>query len=216
MKGLLIKDLRILMRQKNLLLYMVICGFFLCANGLDFTLGFLVMIGSMLGLNTVAYDMMDNGMAYLMTLPAGRKSYALEKYAVVFLFGFMTTAAAVVLRVGASLILRQPLEFGVFLSTCVGMFAAVSLLVAVMIPVNLKFGPEKGRIVLILMFAVVAGFSAVAAQAAEGLETGIVRLIEVLEQTSAVVLAGGGVLVWIVLMGISLLCTMHIMEKKEF
>ncbi len=216
MKGLLIKDLRLLMRQKNLLLYMVICGFFLCVNGLDFTLGFLVMIGSMIGLNTVAYDMMDNGMSYLMTLPAGRKSYALEKYAIVFLFGLISTAVAVVLRVGTSFILKQPLEFGVFLATCVGMFAGISLLVAVMIPVNLKFGPEKGRIVLILVFAAIAGFSAVAAQAAEGLETGIERLIEVLEHTNGVVLAGGAVGIWILLMAFSMLCSMHIMEKKEF
>ena len=62
MKGLLIKDFKLMKEQKNFLLIILIItiGMSLFTNDLSFALGFLTFIVSLFSLSTISYDEFDN------------------------------------------------------------------------------------------------------------------------------------------------------------
>ena len=89
MKGLLIKDFKILKGQKQFFASVLVVTFvFLMTNtSFSFVISYITVMTGMLTLTTISYDDHENGMGYLFTLPISRKGYVQEKY----LFGFMTT-----------------------------------------------------------------------------------------------------------------------------
>ena len=90
MKGLLIKDFKLMMMQKNFFLSIIAIAVVLTVfvKNPSFIIGYLTFIGSVFTLSTISYDEFDNGNAFLFSLPITRKLYALEKY----VFGFLTGA----------------------------------------------------------------------------------------------------------------------------
>ena len=102
MKGLLIKDWKLMTRQKTtLLMVLVIIAMF---PALDMDPGFIVtytmMILLFMTVSTISYDDFDNGMAFLFTLPIDRKTYVREKYAL----GLMTAAASWIFAVAINVV----------------------------------------------------------------------------------------------------------------
>ena len=99
MKGLLIKDFRLLKNQKNFFILVFVMAVFLTITGGDesspatFVLPYVGFVCSFFVLSTISYDEYDNGNAFLFTLPFDRKIYALEKY----IFGIVTGGAGLLL-----------------------------------------------------------------------------------------------------------------------
>ena len=83
MKGLLIKDYKLMLGQKSFLgmaalmavLYLIIYKDPIVA------VVFITVMCTMFTVSTLSYDEYENGMAYLFTLPISRNIYVLEKYA---------------------------------------------------------------------------------------------------------------------------------------
>ena len=76
MKGLLIKDFKLIKTQKLFIVIITaICGYLLAIGKMEFAMIYSAIIFSMLVVSTVNYDDQDNGMGYLFTLPAGRDMY---------------------------------------------------------------------------------------------------------------------------------------------
>ena len=83
MKGLLIKDYKLMLGQKSFLgmaalmavLYLIIYKDPIVA------VVFITVMCTMFTVSTLSYDEYENGMAYLFTLPISRNTYVLEKYA---------------------------------------------------------------------------------------------------------------------------------------
>ena len=82
MKGLLIKDFRLIKVQKNFLFLIgaIGIGLALLSENTVYTIGFISFIFSMLSISTISYDELDNGNAFLFSLPVTRKTYTIEKY----------------------------------------------------------------------------------------------------------------------------------------
>ncbi|MCI5919161.1 MAG: ABC-2 transporter permease [Roseburia sp.] len=215
MAGLIEKDIRLLLQRKALLILFfvisIVVGF---AKDGTFILGYLPFLTAMILMSTISYDELDNGYQFLMTLPISERLYVKEKY--VFCMG--GTALAWVLAVilymaaqissGTKMVLsEQALEFLMFL--CV-----VCFLMAIMLPVQIKFGAERGRIVLL---CVAGGAAAVVA-----LITGFVNLsagnvpLYLAGNISDSVIAIGSVVVTLLVLVISYHASVKIMEKKEF
>ena len=81
MRGLLQKDLCLLVQRSRILLVMIGVGILMgfSADG-SFVIGYLTMLCAILAISTISYDEFDNGNAFLFTLPISRKSYVVEKY----------------------------------------------------------------------------------------------------------------------------------------
>lgn len=91
MKGLLIKDLKLIMTQK-LLIFIVggVSCYLLVTGKAEFGMSYMAFILAILVINTINYDDHDNGMSFLLTFPISRKIYVIEKY----LLGMILIAAA--------------------------------------------------------------------------------------------------------------------------
>ena len=222
MKGLLIKDFRLLKNQKNFFILVFVMAVFLTITGGDesspatFVLPYVGFVCSFFVLSTISYDEYDNGNAFLFTLPFDRKIYALEKY----IFGIVTGGAGLLLILAFILIYTDGMagaeQTGETLFTAGVSAALLFFFLAVMIPFQLKFGPEKGRIA---MFIVLLGTMA--------LVFGIVKLAGLddsalweaarvmgrmgLSGVAAVCIAAAAAV-----MVISMFISTRILEKKEF
>ena len=82
MKGLLIKDLRLMKNMGNSLaiILLVAVGMSFYSSDMSFIVIYLAIIGTSFTSSTISYDEFDNGNAFLFSLPVSRKDYVLEKY----------------------------------------------------------------------------------------------------------------------------------------
>ena len=89
MKGLFVKDLKLMMLQKNFLLLIlaIVIGMMIFTDDVIFPLGFLSFIVSLFTVSTISYDDFDNGNAFLFTLPITRNHYVSEVFSVLSKYG---------------------------------------------------------------------------------------------------------------------------------
>ena len=82
MKGLLIKDFKLMKMQKRFFLLILLVGLIITISSFDvvFTTGFMAFVSSLFAISSISYDEFDNGNAFLFSLPFSRRTYAVEKY----------------------------------------------------------------------------------------------------------------------------------------
>ena len=145
MKGLFMKDLGLVKGQKQffgiILIMMMI--FMTAYTNFAFIMAYITIMIGVLTLNTISYDEFENGMGYLFTLPVSRKEYVAEKY----LFSIVTTlpglAAVSVFSFVFSRIREIEFSVGEWALSVVISFLLVTVVLAVIIPLQLKFGADK-------------------------------------------------------------------------
>lgn len=154
MKGLLIKDFKLLKGQKQFFasVLIVMTVFLMTSNNLSFVISYITVMMGMLTLTTIGYDEHENGMGYLFTLPVSRKGYVREKY----LFGIMTTlpVLAVVSAIAFLVSGIRHIDFSVeeWGGAIMGSMLIVTMMLSLLIPIELKFGAERSRIAMTLVF----------------------------------------------------------------
>lgn len=166
MKGLLLKDLMILRNQKKTMLMILILGIAMALMMETMAIiSYYVMLGCMLALGTIAYDEMENGFSFLFTLPVSRKTYVREKY--IFMAGWVLICAlagvvlcGVLVAIGLGKLENGWADISDYLFP---MLAMAFLIIAVTVPLRIKYGSEKSRIVLyiIIGIAVILGVAIV-------------------------------------------------------
>lgn len=216
MKGLLIKDMRILMRQKMTFLIIVLLGVFMSMNGGDasFSLGYMMVVSAMMVITTISYDYFEKGMSFMFTLPVSRKSYVLEKYLLAFLVELCMAAFAVLIQVGG-ILLGNPADWMIFLVSGISCFVIAMILIAVYIPVYIKCGPEKSRVAIFIVVGIIAVVTYLGAKV-KSVQELLVTLVEALGKMTTVQLAAVGVAAFVAIMLVSVGISIKIMEKKEF
>lgn len=222
MKGMLIKDFRLLKNQgKSLLLMLLVVAIFMnfiTDVGPAFIVGYITIIFSLFTATTISYDEFDNCYLFIMTLPVTRKKYVNEKYVFALLSIVCTWVLGTVL--GTILLLAQPaaeMNAADWLGSCIGYIFAAWICVSIMLPIRLKFDSEKSRYANLIMIAVVFIAAFLVSSVIDYLPMSIVEAgKEWFYGLSAGGVLGiaGGITVAAVI--ISYLCSQHIMAKKEF
>ena len=89
MKGLLIKDIRLMKNMRNSIIMILLIAVSMGAymKDVSFIITYLALIGASFTTSTMSYDEFDNGYTFLLSLPVTRKGYVLEKYAFGLLLG---------------------------------------------------------------------------------------------------------------------------------
>lgn len=218
MKGLLIKDFKLLKNQGQFFsivtLICMVCMFLY--DNPSFAISYMTIVFSLFTLSTISYDEYDNGMAYLFTLPFSRKEYVQEKY----IFGVLTTvgalAAVFVLAFIFSVIRSSVFETEEWVAGVTVSFLVTILLLTITIPLQLKFGSDRSRIALLAVF----GCCALAAYIAVTIVrfTGI-KVMEIFDRLVAQcpeVLIVTGCLTGVLAVGASYLVSLKIVKKKQF
>lgn len=215
MKGLLMKDLEFVKLQAKSMIFIFVLVIFmlLCGSNFEFVIVYANIIFTMFVITTINYDYFENGCAFLMTLPISRKLYVNEKY----VLGLLTAGCGFLADIVFMLVghfLKEGYVFGMNNLIFSFAYALGSLVfIALVLPIELKYGPEKARIAMIVVVAVIyAGvfvFTGIGPFDLSGVTTQLLSLEKI------VLLGPAGVAVAIALC-ISYLISCGIMEKKEF
>ncbi|MCQ4638187.1 ABC-2 transporter permease [Anaerovorax odorimutans] len=214
MKAMLLKDLYTLKESKMFIMIIlfvaVIMAFWGGDSSSSFIVSYITVIAAVLVVNTIAYDETDNGYAFLFTLPASRRAYIRAKYIFGFITGFVGWLAAVILAVlignksGNLTVEMQQIMFGTAL-------ASFLLLQAVMIPVQIKFGGQRGKIAILVLIAAGIGGGVLLADHVD--MTKVMDFLGNMGMTEIGILAAAIVLI---ALGISYKCSIGIITRKEF
>lgn len=217
MKGLLIKDLRLMKMQKNFFILMIVIGIglVLAGNEISFTLGFLSFVISLFSISTISYDEFDNGYPFLFTLPISRSLYVKEKYVLSLILGLGSLILATVICAIITLFKNNIPLFDLLMMALM-ILPYIILVQAIMIPFQLKFGAERGRIAIIGVLGAIILLGILIFQGLKILKinfTGIVEQISVLDiRVLGLILI---ILAMMILFG-SLIISIKIMKQKEF
>ncbi len=162
MKGLLIKDLALCSINKLVYIVGVVVLIFSLIIGGDssdfissFVTTYIAVISSLTVINTISYDDVDDGMAYVMTLPVTKTQYVIEKYVLLLAVALSSTVITVSVLVISTLKERGIIDSLVIMTPIMSniiVFTGMSTI----IPMQIKYGSEKGRIRLFAVYAIVA------------------------------------------------------------
>ena len=219
MRGLLIKDFKLLKNQKQFFAIIIFVGlaFMITYSSPSFVISYITIMFSMFSITTITYDEFDNGGTYLFTLPFRRKEYVKEKY----LFGFLTLAlgwaGAMVLAVVAGLVRGTGLNFAEIGWTSAAAITLSVFFLSVAIPTEIKLGAEKGRLGLILVMAVffLSCYLAVKAVNSQG-SVSLTEMINKAMEANEAVIIGGLCAAWIAAVGVSMAVSVRFINRKEF
>ena len=215
MKGLLIKDIQLFLKQKKIfLIWFAITLVFLNRDpvfGISYSL-FLMVI---MLVGTISYDDFDNGMGFLMTLPISRKTYVVEKY--IFVMSGALVTGMITLVISVVYLLMHPTVMGITdLLISFGMlYAVMGIMAAVYLPFQLKYGAEKGRLVLLVVtgFIFIGVFLVRKIETAEQYAANIGTLLNALSPVSLMIVL---LIVAAAALFISIKISIGIVEKEEY
>lgn len=214
MKGLLMKDFKLLIGQKNFFFTIIIIGIALnlVYDNVLFVLGFFPFMLSQFTLSTISYDEFDNGNAFLFSLPITRKQYAIEKYVFGFLLGFVSVVLAIAVILVLDFANSDISLLEVLLAAGI-VYIFVMLVQAVMLPLQLKFGSERGRIAIIGAFALLGAVGFLFIKLVQLVQ---IEFMETLVSIPMGWIIAGILILVLVLLLISMKISVVIMEQKEF
>lgn len=218
MKGLLIKDIKLMLGQKKFFLVVVGLGiFFMLSNENPVSgVSYITMLLSIFTLSTISYDEFDNGMSFLMTLPIERKTYAQEKYVFAGLTSLFSAVGTSVLAYVMGMVMGNPVDMTEVAGVACLIILVSWLMLAITIPLQIKYGAEKGRIAMILAIGALFGIFYVLAKVFSSTGTdmnGVVVFLTSLEPWQIVL---GAVIVTVIMLIISYTICVRIINKKEY
>lgn len=222
MRGLLIKDIKFTLKSKKMVAVFLTVAFILFVTqgieNMSFITGYMTMVFGMMVLSTISSDEYDKCNAFFMTMPVNPDIYAAEKY--VFSLGcsligwFAASVFCLILQMnrGTEVLIQS---FAVFL--------ILTLFQFIMLPAQLKFGGEKGRMVLVGMIAVlmILAFSLkklalILFQTPEKAEEMMLKAMNWLDSLNGWSVGILAVVIWLICLMVSLGISKRIMRNKEF
>ena len=220
MKALFIKDWKLLKNQGKM--FGAVLVFYGLLAVMDNSmgqsiLGFFPFLFGFFTISTISYDEYQHGMTYLMTLPIKRKTYVTEKS----LFAMTLTGAGSLLIFILELLysvimyrrMTEVVMWEILSSTCF-MIPVVILFFALALPLNLKFGSEKGRT---LFSGMMFGFFLGGIVGVKKLKRAFLpEQILTLLQVKGLLLVTAGILIYVSALVISYRISVRIIEKREF
>ena len=157
MFGLIEKDLRLTFaRKQTLLIFFIMALVMGISMDGSFIVGYLTMLAAVISIGTISYDEYDNGFAFLMTLPFGRKTYVREKYLFCLIMSTAAWCIGAVLYFIGNTVRRSGVNMVEELPMLIALIPVMYLSSALMIPIQLKYGSEKSRIALFILFGCIA------------------------------------------------------------
>lgn len=218
MKGLLVKDFKILKLQKNTLFLFLFIALFLTAFSDDasFVICYFTFVSSLYSLSSISYDEFDNGNAFLFSLPITRKNYVIEKYCFSFILSMSSCFFATILVIITEMIRGTDSSIIDIIMIALITIPIMLIVISIMLPFQLKFGGDKGRIAIICAVGIVFVVGIVILKVAEFFSIDIASIINGLPVFSTGMIIVAALIAVIVILMISIRISISIVKKKEF
>ncbi len=217
MKGLLIKDIMLMKMQKSFFLVITVLSVVMAysMDNISFIMGYLCFVMPLFALSTISYDEFDNGSAFLFSLPISRKSYVVEKYCFGLLLGIGALILGAVLTVVVETV-KGAEDLTETLTALPFIFCAMTVLLSVFIPVQIKFGGEKSRFVIIAIGGITVAIGYAVLKTLTFLGVDVQMLANTLSELPIDTLIAGAFLLTLCITALSIGISIGILEKKEF
>ena len=217
MKGLLIKDFKLLKNQKNFFIILIAISIGMSAymEDVSFIIGYLTFICSLFTLSSISYDEFDNGNAFLFSLPITRTEYILEKYGFALITGGAFWLAGIVIAI-ITQAFKNPSATKDIIIDALAVLPVLFIILAVMFPFQLKFGGEKGRIAIIAAAGAVAITGVIIFKISEMFNMDLSLIYSYLQKTDIKTLILAVIVVSVLILFISFKTSLVIIYKKEF
>lgn len=219
MKGLLIKDFKLLKVQKNFFLLIlciaIVMEIFSDSTSSSFIIGFLSFVATLFTLSSISYDEFDNGNAFLFSLPITRKSYVTEKYGFGMILGSSFWAFGTLIVILKEVITNKYVSIDTVIAAFI-ILPIVFVVLAVMLPFQLKFGGEKGRIAIICTLVIVFLIGIIMTKIANAFNINLSFPFHQIATLNRAVLILAIIGFTLLMLFISYRISLSIMKKKEF
>lgn len=219
MKGLLIKDFKLLKVQKNffLLILCIAIGIEIFTNSTSssFIIDFLSFVATLFTLSSISYDEFDNGNAFLFSLPITRKSYVIEKYGFGMILGSSFWAFGTLIVILKEVITHKYVSIDTVIAAFI-ILPIIFAVLAVMLPFQLKFGGEKGRIAIICTLVIVFLIGIVITKVANAFNINLSFLFHEIATLNSIILILVIIGITFFMLFVSYRISLSIMKKKEF
>lgn len=222
MKGLMIKDGRLMITQGKMLLgiaaFMLVSSYLQGDDFPQFAASYSIIMMTIFTISTVSYDEYDNGIKYLLVLPVDRRAYVREKY----LFGILIACIAWVicsLTGIAGAVIRNTDGLGEYLISSLSVVLMSVLLLGIFLPIVFYFGAEKGRGIytgmLACIFLAAIAFFKLKWNVAL-MENAAFQQILAVVSSKPLLFAAAGVILYLGILAAAYRCAVKIMEQREF
>ena len=212
MKGLYIKDFKLMMNQKMFFIVIAAMAIFFAVTqtNIFFVISYATFIAAMFVISSISYDEFNNGNAFLFTLPVTRTGYVKEKYLFAATLATGAWLAATILSIVVVFIQGTEVIILEWFLT------AAIMMVLIIIPVQLKFGQSKGNVAMLLVMggAFAIGYLVVSVLSNFGID-----VFAMIDALSTIGLSGLLMILLLMVAGagiISYLISCKIMTEKEF
>ncbi len=158
MKGLLVKDFRLLRQRTRFVVLLLVAALCLGMTRQDSTLviSYLTLVMALFSASSISYDEYDNCYCFLLTLPIDRRTYAREKYLFGMILGISAWLVGSLIHCMAVVSQGQPAHlYEDFMEALMYIPVFVAVL-SLILPVQLKYGAERGRMALVVIMGILA------------------------------------------------------------
>ncbi len=217
MKGLLIKDIRMILKNKRTALaFLIVCAVMSFTMDSSFMIGYIGLLLGIMGLGTVNQDEALNGYPFLFSLPVDRKTYVKEKF--LFCLGLETLSMLISTGLFAIVCLfrQDPQDLTEGLPVLLAMIPVMAIAISAMITLELKYGTEKSRYMLMLIYGGIAALCVLIVKLPAHLTAGLRAFFLKIVTLPAPVLIAGMLLFCFLIIAILFSVSIRVMEKKEF
>ncbi|MBQ3796984.1 MAG: ABC-2 transporter permease [Butyrivibrio sp.] len=216
MRGLIEKDLRLLFKRKQIFAVIIFVEIMLGISGSgNFAVVYFTMLAGIIAAGTLSYDEFDNGLEFLFTLPIDRKTYIRGKYVLCAAFCAVAWLISIGLYAITEMISGHNADIIAELPLLFIILPSMSMMSTVILPLQLKFGSEKGKVALFVICGCLAAAIVLIKNMFFDTEEAMLSLVYGLQGISmgAVILGFTAVCILVVLITYSL--SVKIMQNKE-
>ena len=153
------------------------------------------------------YDNKSSFEQFAFSMPIKKSSYVLSKLFFAFSFGMVGTICIFVLLMTKN---QMSLNNIVFISL-ISLMASI-LMSAIQLPFILKYGAEKGRLIMVITYFLIFALSTLLKEKSDFLA----KLMEMLSKNSMSMICLGIIVVSVIIIGITIKLSIMIMDKKEY
>lgn len=224
MSGLIRKDFYLIMANKKMYVIFGVLAIVFASIGKGdsaiMAVAYFTMILGMSVLSTITYDEYDHSIVHLMTLPIHRKDYAIGKSIFSFLSLLFSWVVGMVLITLTLLIKGDYIEWNSWILSNIVILLIMTLLIGIMLPIQIRFGGENGKIVLIgfVLVIFICGFGLSRLIPLLKIDVGglIEKTDKLIKSLNVVPLCIGSLMIMAFVFCVSGMVSILIVNKKEY